>query len=142
MAVRVGGWGEVPQKAVRRMVSLGVVSDPLTDEDKTFLTRLSLVWGDRDLLRWQLSKLSKKERILFLETSDLGSNWERWAYTRLKNDKPVLGKPPRNVHLLAEIRSIFTLGGEITDEYILGNLRRIRRKIINERYRLSRADEA
>ena len=54
-------------------------------EDKAKILFLQKIWGDKILLRAQLSKMNKKERQRFLDTCDYETKWERYAFTRLKN---------------------------------------------------------
>lgn len=130
-----GGWDNLPTKVVRRMELLGVIANPLTDEDIAFLSKFAKTWGDIGIVRAQTRKMSVKAKKAFIETAALPSQWERWAYTRIKNDRPILGSSPRNSQLIHEIRKYFTLGNEISDDYLKRRLQQIRRMVTNAKYR-------
>jgi hypothetical protein len=63
----------------------GLIIDPLREQDLILLHCLEQVWGNREILRAQLSRMSKAARLSFLETATLESKWERYAYSRFFN---------------------------------------------------------
>ncbi len=75
----------IPRNILRYLSSEGMIEDPLGEEDYIRLRFLEQVWGNKKILRSQLSRLSLKARESFLRTADLPSKWERYASTRFYN---------------------------------------------------------
>lgn len=65
----------------------GIIQDPLCPEDHIGLLLLEKVWGRKEVLRPQLAKLSMKARLSFIRTADLPTKWERYAYSRFRNQE-------------------------------------------------------
>lgn len=112
----------------------GVISEPLTNTDLLFLNKLDVIWGDRVILRSQISKMKLKERLSFLETADFNFPWERYIYSRIVNEKTVVGRPPRSAVLIKEVRSRYKLKPNMTDDHLKEKIQKIRKMIKNRKY--------
>lgn len=75
----------LPLKILLWMVKKKIIHNPLTDEDLTGLRLLEKVWWKSEILRAQLLKYSKKDRQALIETADIPTKWERYAYSRFIN---------------------------------------------------------
>lgn len=83
----------------------GILGDPLTQEEMICLQFLEKIWGRKEVLRAQLSRLSMKARLSFIRTADLSTKWERYAYSRFRNLEP--GKKLAMHKLIEEIQTTF-----------------------------------
>jgi len=77
----------IPKRALRYLHREGIIFDPLSPENQIGLHFLEEVWGLKEVLRPQLTKLSMKARLNFISTADLASKWERYAYSRFRNQE-------------------------------------------------------
>jgi len=77
----------IPKRILLYLHRKGFIHDPLSTDDQTALNFMGRIWGRKELLRAQIAKLSMKNRLSFLRTADLPSKWERYAYTRFRNQK-------------------------------------------------------
>ena len=75
----------VPGNILRYLNTEGFIEDPLSQDDFLRLQFLERIWGNKKLIRSQLSRLSIKARKSFLRTADLQTKWERYAYSRFFN---------------------------------------------------------
>jgi hypothetical protein len=96
---------------------------------------LEKIWCKREVLRTQLAGFSKKRRLKLIETADIPTKWERYAFNRFKNLKP--GKRLSMEQVINEI--------ELTYDFILKashikRLYRARKKAYNQRYARSRQE--
>ena len=119
----------LPLKTLYWMVHNRVIHNPLSDEDLIGLQILEKVWGKREILRTQLAGFSRKRRLKLIETADIATKWERYAFSRFQNIQP--GKRLSMEQLINEI--------ELTFDFILKashikRLYQIRRKAYNRRY--------
>jgi hypothetical protein len=117
------------------MVKQQLIHNPLTDEDKCNLNMLEKIWGKREVLRTQLAGFSKKRRLQLIETADIPTKWERYAFNRFKNLKP--GKRLPMEQVINEI--------EFTYDFILkvSHIKRLyqaRKKAYNQRYAKGRQE--
>lgn len=78
----------IPRKVLLFLQREGIVQDPLNREDQIGLRLLEKVWGNKTVLRSQLSRMSLKVRESFVRTVSLNSKWERYAYSRFFNQEP------------------------------------------------------
>jgi len=101
----------IPKRVLRYLNREGIIEDPLGQEDWIGLQFLEKVWGRKDVLRPQVTKLSMKDRLSFIRTADLSTKWERYAYTRFRNQRD--GKSLAMQIVVEEI--------EITFGFILNN---------------------
>lgn len=96
---------KLPLKALRWMMRQGIIADPLTFEDTTALQLMEKVWCRKEIIRLQMRKFSKPQRIRFISTVDLETKWERYAYGRFLNIPP--GKYISMENLIEEIQLTF-----------------------------------
>lgn len=75
----------IPKRMLRYLHREGIIEDPLCPRDHICLQFLEQIWGKREIIRAQLSRLSLKARLSFLRTADLPSKWERYASSRYFN---------------------------------------------------------
>ena len=79
---------KLPLKTLRWMKRIRTISDPLPDNDLIGLKLLEKLWGQHDFLRPQLSQKNIKYRKALIDTCDLETKWERYAYSRFMNLTP------------------------------------------------------
>jgi len=79
---------KLPLKILRWMVRENMVQNPLSDTDLIGLSLVEKLWGKKNFLRVQLTQFSYKRRLHLIQTSDLESKWERYAFSRFKNLPP------------------------------------------------------
>jgi len=92
---------KIPLKTLRWMKRSKKISDPLPDEDVIGLQLLENLWGLHDFLRPQLRQKNIKHRQTLIETCELETKWERYAFSRFMNLKP--GNRLFMKNLIAEI---------------------------------------
>ncbi|MCP4338625.1 MAG: hypothetical protein GY799_06970 [Desulfobulbaceae bacterium] len=95
----------IPKRTLSYLHRMGIIEDPLRQDDLTSLHFFEQIWGNKELLRAQLSRLSIRTRLSFLRTADLSSKWERYAYSRYYNLQPGKELPIRTV--IEEIQTTF-----------------------------------
>jgi hypothetical protein len=95
----------IPKRTLSYLHRNGIIEDPLRQADLTNLHFFEQIWGNKELLRTQLSRLSIRTRLSFLRTADLSSKWERYAYSRYYNLQPGKELPMRTV--IEEIQTTF-----------------------------------
>ena len=114
---------KIPLKTLRWMKRSKTISDPLLDEDLIGLKLLENLWGLHDFLRPQLSQKNVKYRKALIETCELESKWERYAFSRFMNlapDKRLFVK-----NLIAEIELTFRFKMSVFD---IRKLYRVRKR--------------
>lgn len=92
---------KIPLKTLRWMKRSKKISDPLLDENVIGLQLLEHLWGLHDFLRPQLRQKNIKHRQTLIETCELETKWERYAFSRFMNLK--LGNRLFMKNLIAEI---------------------------------------
>ena len=97
---------QIPQRVLRQLQREGIIEDPLCREDHLNLQFLEKIWGKKEVLRPQLSRMSMKARLNFLRTTDLTSKWERYAYTRFRSQES--GQKLAMQTVLDEIETTFS----------------------------------
>lgn len=113
---------KLPLKTLRWMERIKTISDPLPDNDLIGLKLLEKLWGLHDFLRPQLSQKNIKYRKALIETCELETKWERYAFSRFMNLKP--GKRLFMNNLIAEIELTFRFKMSIFDIRKLNRLRK------------------
>ena len=78
----------IPRKVLLYLHRQLLIQDPLSREDLLGLRLLEQVWGNKEILRPQLNRMSLRTRQSFLRTVSLNTKWERYAYSRFYNSKP------------------------------------------------------
>ena len=95
----------IPKRTLSYLHRVGIIEDPLRQEDLAGLRFFEQTWGNKELLRAQLTRLAIKARLSFVRTADLPSKWERYAYSRYYNLQPGTKLPMRA--LIEEIQTTF-----------------------------------
>ena len=95
----------IPKRILRFLNREGFITDPLCQEDLICLKFLEQIWGEKEVLRAQLCRLSMKARLSFLRTADLPTKWERYAYSRFYNLES--GKKLTMLMVIEEIQTTF-----------------------------------
>ncbi|MGB3222859.1 MAG: hypothetical protein WBB23_08670 [Desulforhopalus sp.] len=127
----------IPKRILRYLQREGIINDPLCREDQLCLQFLEKIWGNKEMLRAQLSRLSLKARHSFLRTADLPTKWERYASSRYFNLAP--GQKLEMSTLIEEIQTTFCF--LLTRQQIKG-LYKIRNRVQVAKYReKKRADK-
>ena len=78
----------IPGKVLLYLHRQHLIRDPPSREDLLGLRLLEQVWGNKEILRPQLNRMSLRTRQSFLRTVSLNTKWERYAYSRFYNSKP------------------------------------------------------
>ncbi|WP_457577338.1 hypothetical protein [Desulfomarina sp.] len=120
----------IPRKILRYLNHQKLIQDPLCHEDFVRLRFLEQIWGNKKILRGQLSRLSLKARENFLRTADLPSKWERYASTRFYNLEN--GKKLPMAALIEEIQTTF---GFLLSKKQISRLYKIRNRVQVARHR-------
>lgn len=127
----------IPKRILRYLQREGIINDPLSREDQLCLQFLEEIWGNKEILRAQLSRLSLKARHSFLRTADLPTKWERYASSRYFNLAP--GQKLEMSTLVEEIQTTFCF--LLTNQQIK-RLYKIRNRVQVAKYReKKRADK-
>ncbi len=114
---------KIPLKTLRWMERIKTINDPLPENDLIGLKLLEKLWGLHDFLRPQLSQKNIKYRKALIETCDLETKWERYAFSRfmnLKSDKRLF-----MANLIAEIELTFRFKMSVFD---IRKLYRVRKR--------------
>lgn len=119
----------IPLKILYLLVNAQLINNPLTDEDLQKLLFLEKIWGNREILRTQLARFSMKRRLKLIETADIATKWERYAFSRFQNIQS--GKRIAMEQVINEIEITF---GFILKASHIKKLYQIRRKAYNQRY--------
>jgi len=118
----------LPHKILSLMVREKIISSPLTKEDQSRLSLLENLWWNKEIIRAQLVKFSKKERLRFIQTVDLETKWERYAYSRLMNMPS--GKNLPMDKLVKEIELTFNF--KLKYQHVR-RLYRVKKRVYNQR---------
>jgi len=95
----------IPKRLLRYLNRINLISDPLLADEIIALQFLSQIWGNREVIRAQLNRLSLKSRLSFLKTAHIPTKWERYAYSRFSNLES--GKTLPMETLIEEIQTTF-----------------------------------
>ncbi|MBU0944719.1 MAG: hypothetical protein KJ804_19605 [Proteobacteria bacterium] len=114
----------IPKRTLSYLHRMGIIDDPLRQEDLAGLCFFEQIWGNKELLRAQLTCLSIKARLSFVRTADLPSKWERYAYSRYYNLQPGAKLPMRAV--VEEIQTTF---GFLLKKQQINRLYQIRNRV-------------
>ncbi len=95
----------IPKRILRYLHQESIIQDPLCERDQLCLDFLEEIWGKKEILRAQLSRLSLKTRFSFLRTADQPTKWERYASSRYFNLAP--GQKLKMETLIEEIQTTF-----------------------------------
>lgn len=130
---------KLTKSAMMHMITMGIISQRLTDEDRVFLIKLERVWGKHNFLRPQLAKMSKTRRENLVLTADLRYAWCRDLMTRIVNTR-LNGKHVILEKLIKEVAEFRpALQRELVEnsDFVFREGKRIKRKAerLAERYR-------
>jgi len=100
----------------------------MTQNDLIALSFFEEVCFRNEIIRIQLRRLNIKERIKLIETTDLSTKWERYAYTRLINLPNGEKMPIKRLIDEIELTYGFTL-----NQYHKNRLYKVRTKVYNQR---------
>ena len=120
----------IPRNILLLLQREAIIQEPLTREDLIGLHLLEQVWGNKTVLRSQISRMSFNARKKFVQTVALNSKWERYAYSRYFNQKPESRLPLTQV--IEEIQITFRF--EMTRKQI-NRIRKIRTQAQVARHR-------
>ena len=62
---------KIPLISLKHLAENGLIHDPPTDEDINNLSFLSQIWGDKELLKHQLTKYNQKSRLAMIKTAEM-----------------------------------------------------------------------
>jgi hypothetical protein len=83
---------KIPAFVLKKISWNGLVEVPLSEDDIKCLNFLEKIWEDQAichaLIHKRLIRKSKKARVAFLNTIDLETKWERYAFSRFFNYDP------------------------------------------------------
>ena len=120
----------LPKRVLIYLQRKGVIEDPLSSDNVICLQFLEQIWGKKELLRAQLSRLPLKARLSFLRTAELPTKWERYASSRYYNLAP--GKKLEIAMLIEEIQTTFCF---VLSKQQIRRLYRIRNRVQVARHR-------
>jgi hypothetical protein len=92
----------LPLKILTHYLDRGLISDPLTATDKTFLEKLNKLWHDRPTIGCMLARVPEKERDLLPDTWML-TRAERWVVSRFYHADEGKKYPPRIATVIQEM---------------------------------------
>lgn len=95
----------IPKLILRYLHREGIIQDPLCQLDLIHLQFFESIWGSKEILRAQLSRMSQQARMRFLRTANLPTKWERYASSRYFNLEQ--GAKLRMNTLIEEIQTTF-----------------------------------
>ena len=112
------------------MKGQGFIHDPLDHDDCLGLGLLEKIWCRREVLRPQIARFSKTDRLRLIRTADLPTRWERYAYSRFRNHQAGKSLPMRTV--IMEIENTF---GFQPDQEAVRKLHKARNRAQVDRHR-------
>jgi hypothetical protein len=104
----------IPRRILLYLNRIDIIQDPLSPKDLIGLQLLEQIWGNREILRAQLSRLSMKTRHSLIRTAAISTKWERYAYSRFYNREP--GKKLPMQQVIEEIETTFIF--RLSDQHI------------------------
>ncbi len=120
----------IPKRILRYLHRINLVEDPLLPDDIIGLQFLSKIWGNREVMRAQLNRISMKARLSFLKTAHIPTKWERYAFSRFTNLEP--GKSLPMETLVEEIQITFCF---VLKEEHISRIYKIRNRVQVARHR-------
>ena len=120
----------IPKRILRYMNRIDLIEDPLLTDEIVALQFLSQIWGNREIIRAHLKRLSMKSRLNFLKTAHIPTKWERYAYSRFSNLEP--GKSLPMETLVEEIQVTFSF---VLKKQHISRLYKIRNRVQVARHR-------
>lgn len=127
----------IPKRLLSYLVRKGVLSQPPSQEEILGLHFLATIWGDKEVLRAQVAKMSFRARKSFLQTAGLTTKWERYAYSRFLNSPAGTRLPMTRV--VVEIESTF---GFVLNKAQVKQLYRLRNRAYAAKHRRKKISAA
>jgi hypothetical protein len=133
---------KIPEAVLRKIFTNGLVEDSLSEADIIGLKFLERIWGNDAVchvwIRRYLIKKSKKAREAFLNTADLETKWERYAFSRfLNNDTKQSGRNLRMSTVVDDLKNHFNFE---PNHFQLRQLYAVREKAYNLRKKKKKED--
>lgn len=117
---------ELPIKAILLLRDLGLISKELDQSrDHAVLRIITKIWGNHNLLRWQLASMPKAKRLSLIKTCEY-NKLERYVHSRFKNHH---GRLP----VAAVARELQKFYGVPITEDLMTMIRRVRKSVRNRR---------
>ena len=114
---------------IHRMKKLGVLDDPISDEDVDFLRRLLGIWGKAFFVRAQICHLSYAQRKSMYERRPaLLNNWERYVYSIYYENEIEIGDGNRMLTPQRRIR-VRAFAEEVSEIFGMQHTRRLEDRI-------------
>lgn len=127
----------IPKRLLSYLARKGVISQPPSQEEILGLRFLATIWGDKEVLRAQVAKMSLRARRSFLQTAELASKWERYAYSRFVNSPA--GTRLSMTLVVAEIENTF---GFVINKAQVKQLYRLRNRAYAAKHRRKKISAA
>lgn len=127
----------IPRKVLLYLQRKKIIEEPLGPEALAGLQLLEQVWGDPELLRPQIARMSRHAREQFLRTAELYTKWERYVYSRYFNQEKGKALPLQQVIEELQITFGFELNG-----LQIRRIRSIRARAQSARYRQKKRNVA
>jgi len=143
--VKFEGFAEtskIPEVVLKKILMNGLVEDSLSEADIIGLRFLEKIWENKAIcqvwIRRYLSKKSLKAREAFLNTADLPTKWERYAFTRFFNhDSKQSGRNLRMSTVVDDLKIHFNFE---PNHFQLRQLYAVREKAYNLRKKKKKED--
>lgn len=133
---------KIPEVVLKKILMNGLVEDSLSEADIIGLRFLEKIWENKAIcqvwIRRYLSKKSLKAREAFLNTADLPTKWERYAFTRFFNhDSKQSGRNLRMSTVVDDLKIHFNFE---PNHFQLRQLYAVREKAYNLRKKKKKED--
>jgi hypothetical protein len=129
---------KIPAVILKKISSKGLVKVPLSEDDIKCLNFLEKVWEDKAIFHALIHKLlirkSQKARDAFLNTIDLETKWERYAFSRFFNYDPK-DHGGRKLHLSVVVEDLKKYLNFSPDYFQVRRLYKVRKMVYNIRAR-------
>jgi hypothetical protein len=129
---------KIPAIILKKISSKGLVKVPLSEDDIKCLNFIEKVWEDKAICHALIHKLlirkSKKARVAFLNTIDLETKWERYAFSRFFNYDPK-DHGGRKLHLSVVVEDLKNYLNFSPDYFQVRRLYKVRKMVYNIRAR-------
>lgn len=120
----------IPKRVLTYLVRRGLLSEPPSPEEIHGLRFLESIWGDKEVIRAQMARMSRQARRSFVQTVGLAAKWERYAYSRFRNNGD--GRRLSMTRVVLEIESTF---GFVLNRVQVKQLYRLRNRAYAAKHR-------
>ena len=125
---------KIPAVVLKKIAWKGLVEVPLSEDDIKGLNFLEKIWEDKSichvLIQKRLIRKSKKAREAFLNTIDLETKWERYAFSRFFNYDPK-DHSGRKLHISVVIDDLKKYLNFTPDYFQIRRLYKVRKMVYN-----------